>query len=328
MLDHKIHQIDAVLNWVDGNDKQWQDKFNQHSKTKKNFDQTDLIRFNSIGEIDIAITSLIKFAPFLSNIFLVTDKQKPKSLDKLKQIAKEEGINLELIDHTVIFKGYERFLPSFNSRSIENMMFKIPNLSEHFIYLNDDFFLMRESKPNDFFIDGKPIIRGQWEEFHENRTFRKLYHSLLSIFGKNTKRSPSFKKAQQTSAKLAGTKKYVRRFHTPVSMRKSTITKFFDEHNVTLEENIKYRFRNETQFLVTSLSEHLEIKQNTYVFQKNTKLTYFRSYKNLNQVKRKLNHFLKNKNQLFVTCQSLELASSEIQTYILKWIDSRFDDKS
>ena len=115
----------------------------------------------------------------------------------------------------------------------------------------------------DFFVDGQPIIRGEWQNFNEDRHFRRLYHKLRNFLGiPIKKKGAGFKKFQQTSAKLAGTKKYLRRFHTPVCVRKSTLETFF-EHNPVLEENIKHRFRHSDQFIISSLSEHLEIKNNT-----------------------------------------------------------------
>ncbi|MDX1719734.1 MAG: Stealth CR1 domain-containing protein, partial [Salegentibacter mishustinae] len=81
-------QVDAVITWVDGNDKNWQKKINTYSDSKINFSsENHLKRYNSIGEIDIAIKSIIKFAPFIKNIFLVTDNQSPESFDSLKSLA-------------------------------------------------------------------------------------------------------------------------------------------------------------------------------------------------------------------------------------------------
>ena len=318
--------IDAVITWVDGSDKKWQEKLNKYAKVKIDFNKKkESVRYNSIGEIDIAIKSIIKFAPFIRTIFLVTDSQKPESFNSFKALAESKNINLELIDHTVIFKDFEDCLPCFNSCSIGSMLFRIPNLSEHFIVFNDDTFLMRETTPNDFFINNYPIIRGDWEDFYENKKVRKIYHSILSFLGKPIKKNAiGFKNFQQRSAKLAGTKKYVRRFHTPVSIRKSTLINFFKEHDV-LKENVKYRFRNENQFIVSSLSEHLEIKNDTYNYRKNTQLTYFRSYKKPTLVKLKLDRFLKNKSKLFMTFQSLELADQNTIDYILNWIDRRLN---
>lgn len=317
-------QVDAVITWVNGNDKNWQKKINDYSESKINFSSKNhLKRYNSIGEIDMAIKSIIKFAPFIKNIFLVTDDQSPESFDSLKALARDNGVNLELVDHKIIFRGFEEFLPSFNSCSIISMLFRIPDLSEHFIIFNDDTLLMREVSVNDFFINGEPIIRGKWQPLNENNTLRKSYHEFLTFLNIPVKKDKiSFKKLQQNSAKLALMDKYVRRFHTPVCVRRSTLSNFFKE-NTLLRKNIQHRFRNDSQFLISSLSEHLEIKNNTYHYRNNSQLTYFRSYKKLWLTKLKLKWFKNNPNKLFITFQSLDMADDETLEYILFWIENR-----
>jgi hypothetical protein len=317
-------QVDAVITWVNGNDKIWQKKINDYSESKINFSSKNhLKRYNSIGEIDMAIKSIIKFAPFIKNIFLVTDNQSPESFDSLKALAKKKGVNLELVDHKIIFRGFEEYLPTFNSCSIISMLFRIPNLSEHFIIFNDDTLLMREVSVNDFFINGEPIIRGKWQQYNENKSLRKSYNEFLTFLDIPIKKSKiSFKKLQQNSAKLALMDKYVRRFHTPVCVRKSTLTNFFKEDTL-LRKNIQHRFRSENQFLISSLSEHLEIKNNTYHYRNNSQLTYFRSYKKLWLTRLKLKWFEKNQSKLFITFQSLDMANDKILEYILNWIEKR-----
>ncbi|BAO55588.1 Stealth CR1 domain-containing protein [Nonlabens marinus] len=320
--------VDAVITWVDGNDPIWQSKFNQFSPKKINFDERkSRLRYNSIGEINIAISSIIKFASFVNTIYLVTDNQVPEGFDVLKKNASQKGINLEIVDHKVIFRGFEEHLPTFNSCSIGCMLYRIPNLAEHFIVFNDDTFLMRETNVNDFFTDGKPIIRGKKELFRENRKVRKYYYEFLEVLHlKPKERTSSFKHFQETSAKLAYENhppaKYIRRFHTPVCIRRSTLSNFFETHKI-LEENISHRFRNKDQFIISSLSEHLEFKENKKNFTSNIQLTYFRSYKSKFKVKRNLKKFENDKNKLFMTFQSLDMADEQILNYITKWIQKR-----
>ncbi len=71
---------------------------------------------------------------------MVTDNQIPKNFLKLKDKASERGVNLELVDHKVLFRGYEEYLPVFNSQTIETVLHRVPNLAEYFVYFNDDFF--------------------------------------------------------------------------------------------------------------------------------------------------------------------------------------------
>lgn len=317
-------KIDAVIAWVDGNDLNWQKKINKYLKVKKDFSKKkNLVRYNSIGEIDITIKSILKFAPFIKKIFLVTDNQKPQSFQELQLKAKKLNRELILVDHKIIFKNYEEFLPCFNSCSIGNMLYKIPDLSEKFIIFNDDTFLMRLTKPSDFFYNDFPVLRGKWEKYYENQKLRIFYHNILKKINKKFKvKSGGFKTFQQTSAKLAGTKNYLRRFHTPVSVRKSTLNNFFKNNNI-LSDNIKFRFRDKKQFIISSLSEHLEIKNSTFKYRKNKQLTYFRSYKNKYFTIIKLWLFSVNKKKLFMTFQSLEMADKKSFNYITHWIDNR-----
>lgn len=321
------YPIDAVITWVDGNDSNWQKKINNYSEVKINWtDKKETIRYNSIDEIEIAIESIIKYASFIRNIFLVTDNQVPKGFDKLVVLSSNAGIKLSIIDHTVIFRGYENYLPCFNSCSIGSMLFRIPNLAEHFIVFNDDTFLMRTTNKDDFFKNGLPVIRGRWEKYYEDQIFRNLYIKFLSFFGvKKNLSKPGYKKAQQKSAKLVGTKKYIRRDHTPVSLRKSTIEEFFETNNEFFENNVKHRFRDESQFIISSLSNHLEVVKDTYSLENDFQLSYFQSYKNLLFIKLKLYWFTYNKRKLFMCFQNLEIAEEKELSYILNWIDSKLN---
>jgi len=320
------YPIDAVITWVDGNDVNWQQKINPYLEKKIDWkNKKEAIRYNSINEIIIAIESIIKFAPFIRNIFLVTDNQVPDGLDRLMVLSSNAGINLKVIDHTVIFRGYENYLPCFNSISIISMLFRIPDLAEHFIIFNDDTFLMKAATKNDFFIGEYPIVRGVWDNYYEDKKLRKLYLNFSHFLGaKRSPGKPGYKKLQQKSAKLLGLKKYIKRGHTPVSIRKSTIENFFKAHPQIFENNIKHRFRHKDQFMISSLSNHLEAKQNTYHLDNNLKLTYFQSYKYLSIIKIKLKKFTKDDNKLFTCFQNLEIAENKQLNYILKWIEFRF----
>ena len=54
-----------------------------------------------------------------------------------------------LVDHAAILPPDA--LPTFNSHAIESALHRVPDLAEHFVYLNDDFFLGRPLGPETFF---------------------------------------------------------------------------------------------------------------------------------------------------------------------------------
>ena len=80
--------IDAVITWVDGNDPLHQRKMSlavSSEKKKKN----NLSKYKEAGEIYYCVQSIIKFAPFIRNIFIVTDNQVPLFIKIKKFMTKE-----------------------------------------------------------------------------------------------------------------------------------------------------------------------------------------------------------------------------------------------
>ena len=190
------HPIDAVILWVDGEDEAHQKKMLPYIEDKKKLKSKKFqTRFNQVNEIQFTVNSILKFAPYVRNIFIVTDNQTPTFLKEKDTEARYK--NVSIIDHSTIFKGYEEYLPIFNCRPIETSIYKIPNLAEHFIYLNDDFFLINPTKPTDFFENGLPILRGKWKKFDKDIFYKKF-----------KKPKAGHKSIQQNAAKLIGFNKY------------------------------------------------------------------------------------------------------------------------
>ena len=92
-----------------------------------------------------------------------------------------------------------------------------------------------------------------------------------------TKKNPvdnshGYKKGQQTIARILGFSNYLRIHHTVSALRKSTFDKYYRKHPELLERNIKHRFRHPETYIIQSLSNHLEIKNNNYVLKKDYQL--------------------------------------------------------
>ena len=75
-------------------------------------------------------------------------------------------LKIKLINHSQIIDA--KYLPTFNSHVIEANLYKIPDLSEHFIYFNDDVFVARPLMPNHFFENN-----GLASLFVANKSFQK-----------------------------------------------------------------------------------------------------------------------------------------------------------
>lgn len=313
----KTHPIDAVISWVDGYDVNWQKKIEPYLPKKVDWtNKEETTSYSSVNEIEICITSILKFATFIKNIYLVTDNQYPKNFKSLQDQAKQLGVNLVQIDHKVVFKGYEKFLPTFNCRSIEAVIYKIPNLAEHFVYFNDDCFLIRETNPSDFFSNGLPVLRGKWMPFNENLFYKRWF--------KKPKNKPTHKKSKEKAAKLAGFKKHFSFHHTPKPLRKSTFENFYTANEELLRVNVKYKFRNVDQYTSPGLMNHIEIKNKTCVLKRNNKLLYLEAFKSKKMDAKLFLDSISNSN-LFMCIQNFEILPKQHTQKVLHWIDQKLD---
>lgn len=158
--------IDLVYTWVDGRDPVWRAEFNR-SLVKYNIsiNQSDSDRrYIDLDELKYSLRSVEKNLNWYNLIYIVTARQKPKWMNI-------KHPKIRFVYHEAIFPpGVE--LPSFNSYAIENVIHKIPGLSEHFIYFNDDFFIGRPLPYTYFFTPtGKPVmlyIRRRWIRIEKN----------------------------------------------------------------------------------------------------------------------------------------------------------------
>lgn len=141
-------EIDFVITWVDMNDPKWKKDFSAYSgKIDNSKNEVSEARFRDYGLLKYWFRGVDKYAPWVRKIHFVTCGQMPEWLD----------INhpkLNLVNH----KDYipNEFLPVFNSSLIEIYLHKIPGISEHFVYFNDDFFIINDVQKERFFKNSLP----------------------------------------------------------------------------------------------------------------------------------------------------------------------------
>lgn len=133
--------MDAVITYVDGLDPVWQAEYRSRVGETVNGKH-----FRDWGTLKYLLRGLETHLPFIRNVFLVVsgETQVPEWADRE---------NLRIVCHRDIIP--EEFLPVFNSTAIEMFLHRIPGLDEEFIYLNDDFFPVRDCRPDYFFRNGQ-----------------------------------------------------------------------------------------------------------------------------------------------------------------------------
>ncbi|MBX2965590.1 MAG: Stealth CR1 domain-containing protein [Cyclobacteriaceae bacterium] len=170
-MEYENMDVDIVYLWVDGSDPEWQEKKRIFTGiVSDNSEQNNIGRYVSNHELKYALRSAEKHAPWIRKIFIVTDNQKPDWLNTAHP-------KIQVVDHKEIMPP--EILPCFNSSVIEYFLHKIPGLSEHFLFSNDDMFFNANLSSDFFFADdGFPIIR------LKKKPFGKWHYRVKALVGK------------------------------------------------------------------------------------------------------------------------------------------------
>ena len=314
--------IDIVLPWVDGDDPRLRaERFSYMDGGAEAAleDVAGETRYRSLGEIRHCIASINIFAPFIRKIFIVTDRQDPQLETYLEGMFPDGHIPMEIVDHKVIFRGYEQYLPVFNSRAIEAMIWRIPGLSEKFILMNDDFMFTGYVTEEDFFIGNRTVCYADWfctpwarflrwikprRAGHKNVGFKDSMLNALDILG--------------------GGPRFLCLGHTPRALRRSFYEDFFGRREDVMLRNIRHRFRNSEQFNSQELFYMSEVRAGRCIVKPlDKKILYLKPRKSQTYIDNKLAAFRRNDKAVFCCINALCLATEEEQKKVLEWMEER-----
>lgn len=317
-------RIDAVITWVDGDDPAQKAKREAYLASIGSAPPpaARATRFHDAGELEYCLASILRHAPWFERIHIVTDAQVPPLMRRLQDTPL--AARVRVVDHREIFAGYEHYLPTFNSRAIISVLWRIPGLAEHFVYFNDDFSLLRPVTAGDFFRDGRPVLRGRWTAQSHRRWDRRLVGTLRRLRGARPDRAGNLV-AQELSARLAGfPDRYYRMFHNPYPLRRATLQAFFDQHPGLLEANLRHRLRSSEQFKTEVLAAHLEIAQGQAVLDNTLHTVQLKPRQQPPwRVRRKIALADRDPTAAFACVQSLELATPPVRVQIEAWLGRR-----
>jgi hypothetical protein len=225
-IDDVTFPVDAVYLWVDGADPAWAAKMQSHRPESERVVTVDAQpeRFRDFEELRYSLRSLDMYAPWIRTIYLVTDGQRPHYLEF-------DDPRLVLVDHSEITEP--DYLPMFNSDAIVTWLHRIPGLSEHFLYLNDDCFFGRDTTPATF--------------FHPSGLLKVFPSTVSRPAGPVIDDEPMAQaKAKLTRARIeerfGRTISHVMR-HTPHPMTRAMVQRVIDEYPDDIERTRRSRFR-------------------------------------------------------------------------------------
>lgn len=144
-----MNKIDIVITWVDGNDIAWKKQKIEYESQIREIDSSSNndARYRDWDNIQYIFRGIEKFMPWVNKVHFVTWGHVPKWLN-------EDCPKLNIVNHKDFIP--DLYLPTFNSNTIELNLHRIPGLADEFINFNDDMFVIGNTKPEDFFLNGLP----------------------------------------------------------------------------------------------------------------------------------------------------------------------------
>ncbi len=242
--------IDAVITWVNGSSEVHLRKrqlYMSQTEAPLHENATNPHRWACNDEILYCLQSIENHAPWVGRIWIVVDEETPD----LKSLSAKLRAKVAFVFHHEIFAEFADFLPTFNSLAIESMLWRIPGLSERFMYFNDDVFLSAPLKPTDVFQGFTPVLRGRWVDYAEtlkNPLLRRDPAKFNHYMQRNAARMLGFDDSRLFASA-----------HVVHPMLRSVMSRLFDQHKGAFVDNIRHRFRDLSQFLPQGLHNHASI---------------------------------------------------------------------
>ena len=154
--------IDFIVTWVDSNDPNWQRDFAKHKDGAP-----AMGHFRDMGTLQYMFRSFEKFTPWVRKIHFVTYGDTPSWLN-----INHSKINI-VRDEDILPKDG---LPMFNSSAVELSFGNIYDLSEKFVYFNDDTFMINPTTEGRFFSGNLPMDFFQVRILFQDKKFSHLVH--------------------------------------------------------------------------------------------------------------------------------------------------------
>lgn len=232
--------VDVVYTWVNHRDPGWRALWLE-VVGKPPEDEVDdtrgLDRYMNRDELKFSLRSVGEYAPWVRRIFVVTNCAPPEWLET-------GDPKVTWVDHREIFP--REHLPTFSSHAIESRLQHVPGLADHFLYFNDDFFLMRPTLASDFF-----------ESTGMSKSFLEEYGS---VHGDVHPDDPDYLNAARNGRRLLegalGRSATALHKHTPYALRKDVLLEMEERFREPIARTMANRFRTAGDISTVSFLYH------------------------------------------------------------------------
>lgn len=247
-------KIDFVIPWVDGNDPIWQKEKAKYDPSETTQERNGACRYRDWDNLKYWFRSVEQNAPWVNQIHFITCGQIPEFLN----------LNHPKV-HFVRHEDYipAKYLPTFSANPIELNLHRIRELSEFFVYFNDDFFINRPLNENFFFKKGKPryfMCDRDYNETELTNSYQHMRRNGMTVINRHfthkTQRKSGLNKVASVFYGRVSIKNLMYNLtrdefgqfndlHLPDPFLKSTLQEVWDKEYEVLDMTCRNRIRTE-----------------------------------------------------------------------------------
>lgn len=249
-----MKDIDLVVTYLNNNDKKWQRDYKTYSIIEKKKYDPFGVRFRDWDNFKYVLRSIANYMSFINNLYIVVSDE-----SQIPEYVNTDTI--KIIFHKDIIP--EKYLPTFNSNTIELFIYKIPELSENFLYTNDDIFITNNISAKDFYDNE---MNPKIDVFEKRITRNNVYINSL----RNTQELVLNEHNVTFKSKLS----LLRSNHSINPMKKSMWEYYWDKYKNEMNNSIT-RFRDKSNITQELSNYHFFIKDKNNVTKRNTRYFSF-----------------------------------------------------
>lgn len=249
--------IDLVYTWCNGTDHAFQ---TARSRTQKRL--TDLHpesfsanRFRSERNELYSLRSVQQYMNWVNNVYIVV----PDGENQVPVWLNAAHSRVHIVRHSQIYEN-QSHLPTFNSLSIETQLHRIPNLTQHYLYINDDFILFNHWSRTDFITHNNEYVL-----YYERKQVPVCRHGV-------TCNPASWVAGQLMYSDRLMSERYSARprylnAHTPIVLNKQIVAELAAEWSEAWQLTAAAQFRPHSGlFTNTFYNWYLQERQYAYVY--------------------------------------------------------------
>ena len=141
--------IDLVITYVDSSDPEWRKVHKEVClRERRQYDENS-VRFRDWNTLKYILRGTEKYMPWIRRVHLIVERW-----SQVPDWVRRDRVNVVLHSQIIPME----YLPTYNSTCIEQFMWRIPDLAEHFLYANDDMIPVNPLSPDDFFDGDLPRL--------------------------------------------------------------------------------------------------------------------------------------------------------------------------